>query len=498
MMAAKHHILRVARNNCLGLAVATMLSACAVGPDFERPAPPTTDRYTVKPQIARTVEADEQTQRFLPGTGLPEDWWRMFKSEQLNEIVHTALANSPTLDAARARLSGSQNQLRAGYGVFFPRVDTALVGSRQRTAPITGNSTEPSTVFNLVTLTGSIGYTLDLFGGERRAVEGLAAQAHYQYYANQAAYVSLSANVVSTCIARAAYAAEIAATWDIIELETQQLDAATAQYESGTTPYTTVLAIRSQIASARIDLAGLQQKLDQSEHLLAQLEGSSPSEANLPKIELDQLSLPTDLPVSLPSQLVHLRPDILQAEEQLHGASANVGVATAAMFPSISLSGAYGIAGKSFGNLSPDTAKFWNVGPSLSLPLFQGGSLWYGRKAAIDAFHESEANYRQTVLAAFAQVADSLKAIEHDAQGLDAQVDMRRTAHASLRLVKINNQAGLAAYADVLAAEVQYQQQLIAYEQAVAIREQDTVALFMALGGGWWNHPAAATASIAP
>ena len=191
--------------------------------------------------------------------------------------------------------------------------------------------------------------------------------------------------------------------------------------------------------------------------------------------------------MSLPSDLVRQRPDILSAEAQLHVASANIGVATAAMFPSFSLSGTYGAAGSSLGNLSAGSGRFWSIGPSATIPLFQGGSLWYGRKAAIDAYQQSQANYRQTVLGAFAQVADSLKALEHDAEALQAQVEAQRAAGEALNLLQANYRAGLVAYLDVLAADVQFHEATIAYLQAVAQRHQDTVALFVALGGGWWN-----------
>jgi NodT family efflux transporter outer membrane factor (OMF) lipoprotein len=216
-----------------------------------------------------------------------------------------------------------------------------------------------------------------------------------------------------------------------------------------------------------------------------------PSQADLPELDLSSLILPTDLPVSLPSDLVRQRPDILSANAQLHIASANIGVATAAMFPSFTLSGTYGAGGTSFGNLSADSFRFWSIGPSVTVPLFQGGSLWYGRKAAIDAYQQALANYRQTVLGAFEQVADSLNALEHDAQALQAQVEAQRDAGEALTLLQANYRAGTVSYLEVLTADVQYHQATIAYLQAVAQRHQDTVALFVALGGGWWNDKSA-------
>jgi NodT family efflux transporter outer membrane factor (OMF) lipoprotein len=248
-----------------------------------------------------------------------------------------------------------------------------------------------------------------------------------------------------------------------------------------------VLSIRSLIAANQALLAPLEQNISQAEHLLATLEGVLPSEAGLPGVDLGGLSLPADLPLSLPSDLVNQRPDILSAEAQMHVASANIGIATAAMFPSFSLSGSYGGASTTLANLSA-VSKFWSIGPTATTPVFQGNSLWYVRRAAIDAYQQSQANYRQTVLGAFEQVADSLRALEHDAQGLQAQVEAKRAAGEALNLLQANYRAGLVAYLDVLTADVQFHEATVAYLQAVAQRHQDTVALFVALGGGWWNE----------
>jgi NodT family efflux transporter outer membrane factor (OMF) lipoprotein len=328
-------------------------------------------------------------------------------------------------------------------------------------------------------------------------VEGLRAQADSQRYESQAAFLLLSANVVNTSIARAAYAAQIRATQQLIELEKQQLQLVETQFHAGTAPYSTVLSVRSLIAVNQALLAPLEQNASQTEHLLATLEGVLPSKATLPDIDLAGLSLPLDLPVSLPSELVNQRPDILSAEALMHVASANIGIATAAMFPSFSLSGTYGGASTTLANLSA-VSKFWSIGPTATTPVFQGNSLWYVRRASIDAYHLSQATYRQTVLSAFEQVADSLKALEHDAEGLQAQVEAKRAAGETLNLLQVNYRAGLVGFADVLAADVQLHEATIGYLQALAQRHQDTVALFVALGGGWWNQPRLTAKKEAP
>jgi len=478
-------------------AILALLGGCAVGPDFVRPAPPDTDRYTREAQLEATVAADGQAQHFTPGAAIAADWWRLFQSAPLDAVVQQAISNNPTLQAAEASLRQSQDNLRAGYGLYFPQGQAGISATRQRTAPAEQGSQSSGSVFNLFTAGGTISYTLDVFGGKRRTVEGLRAQAGSQRYETKAAYLALTANVVNTSIARAAYAAQIRATEQLIELERQQLQLAETQVRAGTASYATVLSVRGLIAANQALLAPLKQNTSQAEHLLAMLEGVLPSKANLPDIDLASLSLPADLPLSLPSDLVNQRPDILSAEALKHVASANIGIATAAMFPSFSLSGTYGGASTTLANLSA-VSKFWSIGPTATTPVFQGNSLWYVRRASIDAYQQSQATYRETVLVAFEQVADSLKALEHDAEELQAQVGARDAAGESLNLLQVNYRAGLIAYPDVLAADVQYHQAILGYLQAVAQRHQDTVALFVALGGGWWNEASPAAKKEAP
>ena len=482
----------------MGAVSILLLSACAVGPDFTRPLGPVVDRYTSEAQTASTQIADSQAQRFKSDTILAADWWKLFQSAQLNAMVQQALLHSPTLEVSKATLRQSQDNLRAGYGVFFPQIDADISASRNRSSPAQSGFKTLGLIFNLVTASASIGYTLDLFGGERRMVEGLRAQTDFQHNANIAAYVTLSANVVNTIIARAAYTEQIRATNELIALEKAQLDASLAQFNAGTSAYSTVVSIRSLIASSQALLAPLRQKVDQTEHLLATLLGATPAEVKLPDIALSSLTLPTELPLSLPTALVRQRPDILESEAQLHLASANIGIATSTMFPSFSLTGNYGTAGSSLGNLNYAGAGFWAIGPSLSVPLFRGGSLWFGRKAAIDADLAAKGNYRQTVLTAFAQVADTLKALEHDAEGLQARAEAQRASEEALHLLQANYRSGLVAYLDVLTADVQYHQTTIAYVEAVAQRYQDTVALYVALGGGWWNVETQSTGRTLP
>lgn len=473
------------------LAVAMAMSGCAVGPDFVRPAAPVEEGYVKVEGVNESVAANGIKQSMSASNRLNADWWRLFQSAPMDDAVRMAINNSPTLAASEATLRQSRDSLRAGYGVFFPQAQGELAGARERSAPIAEGSQLPGSVFNYVSAGISISYVLDIFGGQRRAVEGLAAQRDEQLYASKAAYVTLTANVVNACIARAAYKAEIRATNEMLNLEREQLAAIKAQLQAGTVSYSAVLTIQTQVATTEASLAPLRQRLDQVNHLLAMLEGTTPTMASLPDVDFSTLNLPGELPLSLPSELVRQRPDILESEAQMHAASANVGVATAALFPSFSLTGTFGAAGSSLGNLSPAENKFWSVGPSISVPLFRGGSLWYGRKAAEDLLGVAQSNYRQTVLTAFQQVADSINAIEHDAEAVNATGDARRAAQENLQLLQANLKAGVASDVDALIADEQFHQADISALEATAQRYQDTVSLFVALGGGWWNNEVA-------
>ncbi len=288
------------------------------------------------------------------------------------------------------------------------------------------------------------------------------------------------------------------ATEQLIEQQREQITLTEAQAQSGIIPYSNLLSLRSQLASFEASLPSLRQKIDQTQHLLAALAGRTPAEWDPQQVELAVLTLPGELPITLPSQLVRQRPDILAAEAQLHSASAEIGAATAALFPSFTLNGTFGASSNASNNLFKKNSEFWNVGANITAPLFHGGSLWYGREAALNAYQLSLAKYRQTVLNAFAQVADTLRALEHDAETLQAQSEALASAEEALSLIQVNYQAGTVNYVQVLIAVGQYNQAKIGYIQAQAQRFQDTVGLYVALGGGWWNDQGMITGSESP
>ena len=466
---------------------ALLLHGCALGPDFVRPGAPSVQQYTHGKQPAGTIAAEGEAQSFSPGARIAGDWWRLFNSSKLDGVIEEAIVNNPNLQAAQANLRQSQDNLQAGYGVFYPQVDAGFGATRQRYSPLKVGQNASGSIFNLFTLNASISYAIDVFGGARRGLESLEAQTDAQRYAVVATYLALSGNIVNTLIARAGYSAQIEATERLIDLLQEQVRITEVQASAGTVPYSATLSVRSQLAATEASLPPLRQKRDQADHLLATLAGKAPAEWAPPQLELAELALPADLPLSLPSELVRRRPDILAAESSLHSASANIGVATAALFPSFTLNGSYGRNNTSPQNLGAANSKFWSVGPSVLAPIFDGGTLRFRRKAAVEAYAQSEASYRQTVLSAFAQVADTLRGLEHDAETLRAQSAQLAAAEEALRLVQINYRTGTVNYLSVVNADTQYYQAKIGYLQTIAQRLQDTAALFVALGGGWWN-----------
>jgi NodT family efflux transporter outer membrane factor (OMF) lipoprotein len=473
---------------CLAAALGCGLGSCAVGPSFHRPAAPPVTHYGFGGDPAHTSAAEGVAQRFNPGADVAGDWWRLFDSTQLQAIVAEALANNPGLAATQASLRASEDSLRAGYGIFYPQIRADAAATRERLSPAQFNENARGSVFNLFTFSASASYALDVFGGERRRLEGLAAQVDVQRATEHAAYVALLSNIVNTIIAESAYRAEIDTTRRLIELQREQVKLAQVQYESGTQPYSNVLSLESQLDSYEASIPQLEQKLAQSDDLLATLVGHVPADWSPPEIRLKDLRLPRDLPVSLPSHLVRQRPDILVAEATAHAASADVGVATAALLPSVMLNGAYSANGNATSNLLAASGRAWSFGANVEQPLFEGGTLWFNRKAAVENYHEAMDLYRQTVLGAFEQVADALRALDHDAAALRAQDEALAAARQALHLVQVNYEAGLDTYLEVLTADALYHQAAINELEAVALRYQDTVALYVALGGGWWKE----------
>jgi len=479
------------------LAALLALPGCAVGPNFKRPAAPGTKTFTAAPLPAFTAAAPVaggEAQRFVAAQEIPEQWWTLFRNEALNRLIAQALADSPNLAAAQAALRVAAENRRAQSGVLWPSLDANFSATRQKfTGASFGQPELGSSVFTLYNASVNASYNFDVFGGSRRAIEASVAQLNYQRLLLKAAQLTLSSNLVTTAVQQASLHARIKATEEIIVAQEAQVKLMERRVQLGGAALPDLLALQAQLAQTRTTLPPLDKELAQSRHLLAVLAGKFPSEAaGLPQFELADLKLPLELPVSLPSELVRQRPDVLASEELLHEASAQVGVATANLFPKITLTGSYGPQTTAFSDLFSGSANVWSLGAGILQPIFHGGELRARRRAASAAYDQAEAQYRLTVLQAFQNVADVLRALELDAQALKAQAESDRAAHDSLDLTTKQFGFGAANYLQLLDAQRQYLQAKITLAQAQAARYADTAALFQALGGGWWNRDAQA------
>ena len=483
----------------LMLAGSLMLSSCAVGPDFHAPAAPEVKSLTsgtVPAQTAATPGAEAGAAQSLQnGADIPAKWWELFQSPKLNELVQQALAANPTMASAQAALRNAQENLRASQSGFFPAVTANAGVTRQSISLASYGLPGGNDIFNLFNASVNVSYTLDLFGGTRRAVEAQAAQVDYRRFELESTYLTLSANTVTTALLAASLRTQEDATNDIIAAQLEQLRVLHKQFELGAVSQGDVLAVEAQVAATQATLPPLQKGLAQAQNQLANYVGKFPGTFTPVDLNLTDLKLPQQLPLSLPSELVRQRPDVRAAEAQLHQTSVGGGVATANMLPQITLSGAYGAeAGTPRDLFSPGTA-IWNVGAGLLQPIFNAGQLSARRRAAVAAYDQSLADYQTVVAGAFQNVADVLAALDADANALNAQYGAYGAADKSLQLVQKQYQLGAVSYLGLLNAQRQYQQARIAYVQAVATRYQDTAALFQALGGGWWNRDAGSAAT---
>jgi NodT family efflux transporter outer membrane factor (OMF) lipoprotein len=483
----------IGAGGCL-LAVGVAVTGCAVGPDFERPAAPDVEGYTRGPLPTKTASAGVtggEEQRLVQGLDIPGQWWTLFHSRALNTLIDEALKNNPTLPAAEAALRQAWENVYAAQGAFFP---TAVVGyspSRNKTATgaVTPVAASGSPYYSLYTGQVTVSYSPDVFGGTRRQVESLAATAEFQELQLEATYLTLTSNVVAAAVQEASLRGQIAATEEIIKIQTGSLDILRKQFQLGQVAGTDVAAVEATLAQAQATLPPLQKQLAVQRDLLTALIGRLPSQEPAEKFELASLQLPQDLPVSLPSKLVDQRPDVRSAEAQLHAASAQIGVAIAAMLPQFTLTANAGTSSNLMSQFitTPGTA-FWTVAGNVAQTVFDAGTLLHKKRAAEAAFDQAAAMYRSTVIAAFQNVADSLHALQSDAETLTAAYAAERAASKSLEIARRQLQLGAIGYLGLLTAQNTYNTALIALVQAQAARYADTAALFQALGGGWWNR----------
>ncbi|WP_028079918.1 efflux transporter outer membrane subunit [Solimonas soli] len=491
-----------ARNRpALAIAATVLATGCAVGPDFKTPEATKTDRYTAEALPQQTVSTDVaggEAQTLRSGATIPAQWWQLYGSELISQRIDQAFTHSPTVSAAQAALRQAQENFKAASGSYFPRVDGNASVTRQKINSATlAPGSSGGYLYNVYGASVDVSYTLDLFGGVRRSVEAQAAQAEYQQYQLEGTYLTLASNVVTATVQEASLQAQVTATEDIIKALEEQQRITEKQYELGGVALTDVLAARTQLEAIRATIPALRQQLAQTRNQLAIYLGRLPSEQEAVTLDLAQITLPQDVPLSLPSQLARQRPDIRAAEAQLHAASANVGVATANLYPSLTISGSYGSQAGRDADLFKSASEVWSVAAGLAAPILHGGELRARKRAAVAAYDEALANYQQTVLQAFANVADSLHALSNDADALHSRHAALTSAEKNLDLVQRSYRAGAVGYLNVLDAQQQHQQAKINFINAQAARYSDTAALLQALGGGWWNRDAQSTTASA-
>ncbi len=471
------------------------LTACAVGPNFKRPPAPGATDYGSASLHGETASADSaggSTQRLVTGMDIPSQWWTLFKSPELDRLIEQALKNNPDVGAAQAALKQAHELYSAQWASFFPDIQGNFSGARAKNAlgTIANPTSLPQTnpYYNLYTAQLTVSYLPDVFGGTRRAVEMAKAQEAGTRFQLEATYLTLSSNVVVTAVQEASLRGQIAATERLLELQHQLTDKVQKQRALGTGSDLDVLAQQSLEAQTAQTLPPLQKQLGQTRDALTALLGRLPSEEPIETFRLDQLTLPADLPVSVPSKLIEQRPDVRQAEENLHAASAAVGVSIANMLPQFAIDGDIGSSALKLRQLFSPYTGFWDAGASLTQTLFDAGALLHKKRAADAALDQAGAQYRGAVILACENVADTLHALQADGDALRASANAERAAKRTFDLGQRQRDLGTISMVAVLNAEQAYRQAELALVQAEANRYADTAGLFQALGGGWWNR----------
>ena len=501
------------------VAAAVLASSCAVGPNFHKPEAPANAGYAPTPLPETSSSAQihgGEVQRFIAGRDIPFEWWELFQSPALNSLIDKAFKANPTIAAAQAALRQAQELVYAQQGFYLPSVGATYQAERHKIAGNLTNDQAPGVqgngdnllpplqtpgippytaplYYNFQTAELTVGFVPDVFGGNRRQVESLAAQVETQRYALEATYITLASNVAAAAIQEASLRAQIRATREIIAADEKSLQILRDQFRLGQAMRIDVAAQETALAQAKATLPPLQLQFEQGRDLIRALVGNLPNQEVPETFELDALQLPPELPLSLPAKIIEQRPDVRAAEAQLHAANAQVGVAVAAMFPQFPITGSYGGNADQFSWMFRSGGPFWNLIGDVTQPLFAGGTLLHRKRAANEALKQAAAQYQSTVITAYQNVADTLHASLSDADALAANVDAENAAKVTYDLTRRQMEVGYVNYLILLGAETAYQQALLSRVQAQATRYGDTVALFQALGGGWWNRRAKAS-----
>ncbi|ETR76673.1 membrane protein [Afipia sp. P52-10] len=454
-----------------------LLTACTVGPDFKSPEPPASQGYRPGEKLASS-------------TDVPGRWWERFRSRPLNELIYDGLANNTDLHAAEAALRVAQANALAQRGALFPEITAGFNSNRQLTPTeaVTTNAASGASLYSVHTAQVSVSFVPDVFGGTRRQIESSDAQVEMQAFQREGVFLTLSANIALAAIQEASLRGQIAATQRLIDLQVQSLNLLKIQNERGQIAMPDVVAQETAVAQARLLLPGLEKQLNQQRHLLAYLTGRLPSDPLPATFQLSSFRLPRPLPRTLPADLIRQRPDVRAAESNLHAVNAQIGVAIAARLPQIALTANAGSSASTIASLfSPHTA-FWMAAGSVAQTVFDAGIREQKQRAAEAATDQALAQYRSAVLAACQNVADVLRALEADERTLNAAIAAERSAEQSITLARAQIERGQVAISVLITAQQAFLQASLARVQAQAGRLADTVALFQALGGGWWNR----------
>lgn len=452
------------------VSVAMLLSACTVGPDFQTPAASTSRHYD---QQAEQQLGAAGEQRILLGQKIGAQWWTAFQSPKLDQVVRRAIDGNLELQAADATIRQAASSVAAAEGALYPQVDIGAQAGRQRT-----HNAPDTSVDNFYAIGPRVGFDLDAFGGNKRRVEQQEAFTQLQKHRYEAAYLTLTGDVASQALLVASANAQIQAVENLLANDQKNLDLVRAAKASGSTTQIDVSLAETRLAQDRTLLPPLAQQRDAARHALSVLTGNGPADWIAPDFQLSEFVLPANVPVSLPSELAHGRPDVRQAEAELHMASAAIGVATANLYPRVELSASLAQAASGNGG-----AALWGFAAGIAGPIFNGGTLKAERQAAVDGYQASLAQYQQTVIQSFGQVADTLQAINHNAEQHRAQSDALQSADTSLRLNQQAYAQGESSILQVLEAERAYEQALLGQIRVKTAQYLDTVRLYVALGG---------------
>jgi len=469
------------RTLVVALAAASALAACSLGPTGEPPAMPSPAHYGQAALPAQTATAGGVAQRFDIGVQPVPNWWHLYGSAQLDALVEEGLKNSPTLAATAKNLAGAREQLRAQIGSsVLPTIDANAQVTRNRALSIPGAGPE-TVLYNVFVGQLEAHYTFDLFGAVRYANAALNARVDVQAFELDAARRTLAANIVTTAIDAAALNDEVEATRRLIVLARQTAQEDGRRYALGAIPHTQALASEQNASDLEASLPPLLQQRQAARHALAVLIGRTPDA--VPDIPaLASLTLPEHVPVVVPSSLLHTRPDIAAAEAALKAAAADVGLATSQLFPNLSLTASMGQGGFSWPAALSGAGALWSIGGSLTQPLFHGGALLAQRRAAIDFYQAATEQYKAAVLSAFQNVADTLAALEHDAQAARASDISAASAHQAFEETALRGKLGAVSDFSVRTSEQQYWNERLGAIRASGRRLGDTALLYQAMG----------------